>query len=120
MHTLIYTKVKDQLKAIPVLKELRTNVKDKASARVLEFWQGEVERCDQVLVGDGCEKVAEAYGGAGTTVKPLFEEPKKVEEVKPVEVVSDTVAEHVAVELVQETIDPVQEQPKRRGRPSKE
>lgn len=122
MITIIYTTVKDQLKAVPKLKDLRTNVKDRASARVLEFWQGEVERCDQVLVGEGCEKVADAYKAAGVKVEDLF---KKTEAPKPVEVVE------VVVETEQKTIadfmdqfentETNTEQPARsRGRPRKE
>lgn len=121
MITIIYTRVKDQMKAVPVLKELRQNPKDKASARVLEFWQGEIEHCDQVLVGEGCEKVADAYKVAGIQVKDLFEKAKKVEvakpvEEKPVEVVSEPVTETIKQD---QTVEVVQDQPKR-GRPRKE
>lgn len=125
MITIIYTTIKDQLKAVPALNELRQNLKDKASARVLEFWQGEIERCDQVLVGVGCEKVASAYKAAGVTVKDLFEKAKKVEEAKPVEVKP---AEVKPVEVVEPVVDAaeevkpveVQQESRGRGRPRKE
>lgn len=122
MITIIYTTVKDQDKALPKLKELRANPKDKASGRVLEFWQGEVERCDQVLVGEGCEKVAEAYKNAGVKVGDLF---KKVEEFRSVEVVAEPMPvveeqETSAVDNLMNMFDTPTEQPARRGRPRKE
>lgn len=126
MITIIYTTVKDQLKAVPKLKELRASTKDKASGRVVEFWQGEIERCDQVLVGDGCGKVADAYKANGTKVFELFEKPKKADEVKPVEVVAEPVPvveevkETSSVNSLMDMFDTPTEQPARRGRPRKE
>ncbi len=103
MRTLIYTTVKDQFKGNDLAVSLRTG-KDTASVRVVEFWQGETERCDAVVTDH--EGVIKAYKDVGIGVKP-FTQFKKVE--KPVEVAPVEVQPQEVVE------EPV----KRGGRPRK-
>lgn len=103
MRTLIYTTVKDQFKGQELAVSLRTG-KDTASVRVVEFWQGETERCDAVVTDH--EGVAEAYKNAGVDVKP-FTQAKKVD-----------VAVAASAPVFEES--GVVEEPKRLGRPRKE
>lgn len=115
MNYLIYTTVKDQAKAIPKLLELRT-AKDKASARVVNFWYGEIEgNYSVVYVGEDCERVAEAYRKAGVEVRDLFDSPKIHEELIR-EAVVTVVPDFVAI--TEEV--PVVVQKQKRGRPFKE
>lgn len=104
MRTLIYTSVKDQFKGQEIAVELRKNPKDTASVRVVEFWQGETERCDAVVTDH--EGVIKAYKDVGIDVKP-FTQVKKVE--KPVE--------FAPVEVQPQEV--VEEPVKRGGRPRK-
>lgn len=99
MRTLIYSTVKEQFKAQELANSLKSP-KSTASVRVVEFWQGETEKCDEVITDN--QLVKKAYESFGVTVAPYT---KKEKPRTPVEETPVQVSEPTPVELATDVLE---------------